>query len=409
MSQRLASPGSSDGVEAEQLQNGLLNIAYNAEYSRRGAVKAAFALAAAAVLFGTRPVTARAASASKKTLDALSDAEEQLKDVQSQLDQIGDQFQALSEKQDKTIGEIEGVQAKIDDTQKDIEEKQVELEEKQEILARRVTATYKDGPTNTLALVLSATTFEQLVSNAFYADKINASDQRAIDEVHAIQNELGRKKTELEQKKSELEQLKAQQDEQLKEMQAKQTEVSKLVDGLSKDVKDLMSKRDSEYLASVQEEERQRELANQAKTQSGGTTSIPGSGQQSAGTGSQQAVVNACRSTPSPGAGLCAWWVSDVFINAGVGSFSGNACDMYSAWCTSSSKANLKVGMIVATPSHPHSSAGRIYGHVGVYVGGGTLMDNIGYIRSINIDSWISYYGATVTPRWGWLGGVALA
>ena len=30
-------------------------------------------------------------------------------------------------------------------------------------------------------------------------------------------------------------------------------------------------------------------------------------------------------------------------------------------------------------------------------------MDNIGYIRTININSWISYYGTTVTPRWGWL------
>ena len=65
--------------------------------------------------------------------------------------------------------------------------------------------------------------------------------------------------------------------------------------------------------------------------------------------------------------------------------------------------------MIVAVSSHPHTSAGQIYGHVGIYVGGGTVMDNIGYIRSIDLGSWISYYGSTVTPRWGWLGGVTLS
>ena len=43
-----------------------------------------------------------------------------------------------------------------------------------------------------------------------------------------------------------------------------------------------------------------------------------------------------------------------------------------------------------------------------IYVGGGTVMDNIGYIRTIDLGSWISYYGSTVTPRWGWLGGVTL-
>ena len=48
--------------------------------------------------------------------------------------------------------------------------------------------------------------------------------------------------------------------------------------------------------------------------------------------------------------------------------------------------------------------AGRIYGHVGIYVGNGTVMDNVGFIRSIGVDEWIAYYGVTVTPRWGWIG-----
>ena len=102
-------------------------------------------------------------------------------------------------------------------------------------------------------------------------------------------------------------------------------------------------------------------------------------------------------------------WVSQVFSNAGYGYASGNACDMYNSWCTSSNRGDLKPGMIVAVSSHAHTSAGRIYGHIGIYVGGGVMMDNVGYIRTINVNEWISYYGTTVTPRWGWLMGIKLA
>ena len=100
--------------------------------------------------------------------------------------------------------------------------------------------------------------------------------------------------------------------------------------------------------------------------------------------------------------------MSYVFSNAGLGSVYGNADDMYNAWCTSSDKSKLKVGMIIAVSTHPHTWAGQIYGHVGIYVGGNTVMDNIGYIRSINVDQWINFYGGTVTPRWGWANGLNL-
>jgi cell wall-associated NlpC family hydrolase len=94
---------------------------------------------------------------------------------------------------------------------------------------------------------------------------------------------------------------------------------------------------------------------------------------------------------------------------AGVGYVGGNACDMYANYCTSSNRSDLQVGMIIAVSTHSLTSAGRLYGHVGIYVGGGTVMDNVGYIRSISVDTWISTYDTTVTPRWGWAGGVVLS
>lgn len=123
----------------------------------------------------------------------------------------------------------------------------------------------------------------------------------------------------------------------------------------------------------------------------------------------QQAILSACGSTPSPGAGWCAAWVSAVYRNAGLGTWSGNACDMYERWCTSSDPADLRPGMIIAVSSHSHTAAGRAYGHVGIYIGNGQVMQNVGAITTQSLDSWIAYYGTTVTPRWGWLGGTDLS
>lgn len=381
--------------------------------SRRNAIKALFGAAAAATLFASPMRAFATPSATKETTDALAAAQKKFEEAQQQLDDLSNQFQTLSEKLDDTIGQIEDVNGQIDDTQELIEEKQEELEEKQGELAHRVSSSYKAGDNRMLALLLSSESFSDLLSKTYYINKVNESDQRAIEEVVQIQEDLKETKAELESQKVELEGLKEQQTAQLQSMKDKKDEVQALLDGLDQDVKDLIAKRDAEILAAAKAEEEARRAAEEAAKQQasgGGATSIPGDGQGSSSAGNlQQLVVAWCKKTPSPGAGLCAWWVSDVFERAGLGNVPGNADDMYSNFCTSSKKANLQVGMIIAVSSHSHTWAGRIYGHVGIYVGDNTVMDNVGYIRSINVDEWISYYGGIVTPRWGWANGNNLA
>lgn len=137
---------------------------------------------------------------------------------------------------------------------------------------------------------------------------------------------------------------------------------------------------------------------------------LGGSGQGLAGaTGTQLAVVNACKSTPSPGLNWCAAWVTNVFKAAGVGSFGGNACDMVKAWCHSNNPADLKVGMIVGDASHPGTgSPGLLYGHIGIYIGDGKVMSNEGAITTKTLDEFIAFYGKGSGVYWGWIGGVEL-
>ncbi len=126
-------------------------------------------------------------------------------------------------------------------------------------------------------------------------------------------------------------------------------------------------------------------------------------------TAGQAAVIDAAKSVPSPGNGLCAMWVSQVFERAGQPYALGNANDMYYSYCTSSDESVIKPGMVVAVAKHNHTYMGGIYGHIGVYVGNGQIMDNIGYIRTINFHEWTNWYGEVVPPKWGWFNGIALA
>lgn len=346
----------------------------------------------------------------------IEETKKQVAKVQSELDDIAAEYEKLSKKQSDTLDQIEQTQGKITDVEKDISEKEDELSEKKERLAKRVSESYQAGSTGFLDVLFSSASFEELESNVYYMDKISESDSRMIQEVKDLKAELVSQRDTLREQKAQLESLSATQQKQLKEMESKQAETQSVLAGLSDQEKKLMDQRDSELAAMAKEKAEQAAAAKAAaaaaaaRNSGAGAANVTGTiSGGSATTGSQQAVVNACHTTPSPGLGLCAMWVSQVFSNAGYGYASGNACDMYNAWCTSSNRGDLKPGMIVAVSSHAHTSAGRIYGHIGIYVGGGVTMDNVGYIRTINVNEWIAYYGTTVTPRWGWLMGIKLA
>lgn len=125
--------------------------------------------------------------------------------------------------------------------------------------------------------------------------------------------------------------------------------------------------------------------------------------ERSACTSLQSQIISRCYSVSSPGVGLCSEWVSEVFYPV-LGSYpNGDACDMFWNWCQSRDISQLKVGMIVAVPTHTHTNAGARWGHIAIYIGNGMVMDNIGYIRTTSLAWWLNHYHTTATPQWGWV------
>lgn len=107
----------------------------------------------------------------------------------------------------------------------------------------------------------------------------------------------------------------------------------------------------------------------------------------------QKKIVDSCYLTPSPGKGWCAMWVSQVYQNAGLGYLGGNARDLYQKYTSTTDKSKLKVGMLVMVESSSSGTeAGLRYGHVGIYIGDGKVIDNVGKVRVTTLDNWIKTY-----------------
>lgn len=118
-------------------------------------------------------------------------------------------------------------------------------------------------------------------------------------------------------------------------------------------------------------------------------------------TPTQQKIYVAARSTPTTQAGYCALWVTNVFSNADIPGVGGDACDMWASYCHSSDTKDLKIGMIVAVKS-TYTALGSIYGHVGIYIGNGEVIDSTGTVKVQSLESWIGQHDALGTVAWGY-------
>ena len=123
----------------------------------------------------------------------------------------------------------------------------------------------------------------------------------------------------------------------------------------------------------------------------------------------QKKIVDLARQVPSPGPGLCFEWIADIYERAGFRNVHTDACDYYWDYCKYTDYSHLKVGMVIAVPSHTHTRMGSIYGHVCLYIGNNQVMDNVGRIRTLDMAYWLDYYSTSYKPKWGWYDNVPLA
>ena len=386
-----------------------------------------FISAALVVTLGLATVPVSAMAATSEELQAqLDQASQQLMSLSGEAEQAGYDL-------DNVTRDLNNTNDQISDLEGQISEQQAQLVTKKSQLCDILASQYKMGDeTGLLSLILSSDSFGDLVSNIHYANKISEQKQGAIKEVRELQESLEQNKSSLEEQRTQQEQLVA--DQQAKADSANQAaaQAQAYYDQLSDEVKQKLAEEEAERRAAAEKEAQEAAAAakkkaeeeaasnqNNASNSSNGGNSSNSSNSNSNNSNSggssnnNASKPNSGGGTPAPSGSASAmvsralgvvgsgyrWsgyvWTgstsSSAFTCSGLVDYAlglptnSNSPESYfgSVRYITSDVSALNYGDLVF-----YSYAGRYPGHVGIYIGGGQIVDSCPgggvQIRSVN-------------------------
>lgn len=369
-----------------------------------------FVASALAVTLGLAivPVSAQAAT-SAELQSELNQVSEQLSSLYSAAEQAGYDLDTVTRDLNDTNDQISTLEGQIAEEQEQLKQKQSQLSD---ILATQ----YKMGDeTGLLTLILSSNDFAELVSNIHYANKISEQKMDAIQDVRDLQESLENDKGQLEERRTEQEQLVS--DQQAKSDSANQAaaEVQAYYNQLSDEVKAKLAEEEAAARAKAEEEAKaaaeaaaqkaaEEEAAKKAEEESnsnngnsnngGGSNNGSSNGGSNSGSSSNKGNSGSSASASSMvsralsviGSGY-QWsgyvWTgstsSSAFTCSGLIDYA-LGLPTNSNWPESlyasvsyitTDVSSLNYGDLVF-----YTYAGRYPGHVGIYIGGGQIVDS---------------------------------
>ena len=236
----------------------------------------------AGLLFATSPTAALAASSS---------------DLQAQLQQAEAQTAKYQEQANNAFAELEQLQAELEDTraqiastQEEVSQKQTELDAAQETLAGRVSSNYKIGGVSLVSILFDSSSFEDLVSRVYYANRVAESDAEVISQVQGVQAELAAKQSELESQQEEQQRL-------VDDAQAKAGEIQSALEQQQSYVSSLSS----EVQEALAAEEAQRRAEAEAAANAGGNAGSNNAGSNNSGSSNNSGGNSGSNSNSSSG------------------------------------------------------------------------------------------------------------
>lgn len=375
-----------------------------APLDRRLFLKAAALGIASMTVLGIDSV-AYAAKASDETLAALDSAQAEYEAAMAELQSIGAQLEDAQYRLSECQAELAATEEQIAVTQDTIAQRQAELSEAQDVLAERMRASYTAGSTEMLDVLLNSTSFDDFVSRVYYTGKVSDADAAAIQDVKDIKAQLEQEEAALEAQKAQQEQLVAEQQELTDSLAATQDYYESYTAGLSAQVTQLMEQAAAELAAAQQAEYEAAQAAaaaaaaqaaaEQGASSSGGSDYSSDSGSSSGGSDYSSGSGSSSGGGSSYSGGNHVYSVADIaagyigvpYVWGGTDP-SGFDCSGLAQYCyamagysigrtTYDQIANIQArGQMVYDMSQlqpgdlvfPHS------GHVGIYVGGGSMI-----------------------------------
>lgn len=202
------------------------------------------------------PAVAETSAELQQQLDSVS---EQLYSLYSAAEQAGNDLATVT-------SNLNDTKAQIEQTTADIAEEEAQLAAYQDELGELVSTQYKSGgSTSIVTLLLSSGSFTDLISNLHYADKAAQHKQGVITAARELKDSLEQNRQALEEQKSEQEKLVADQQAKTEAAQAAANEAQGYYNQLSDELKEQIAA--EEEAARQAAEARAAELAAQQAAQ----------------------------------------------------------------------------------------------------------------------------------------------
>lgn len=255
-----------------------------AQLDRRSFVRiAAWSLLGVGAL-GSVTREAYGAKATDATLAALDAAQAEYDVAMATLADIGSQLEGAQYELARCQAQLDATNQQIADLEASIVQKQAELAEAQDLLADRIKANYIAGNTEMLDVLLSASTFDDLVSRIYYAGKVSDADAEAIQRVKDLKAELEAQQAQLNEQRIYQEQLVAEQEQRAAELEDTVAYYEAYTANLSGEVQALMAQAQAEYEAAAQAEY-EAYLAEQAAIEAANNAAANNGGGDAGGSG----------------------------------------------------------------------------------------------------------------------------
>lgn len=207
----------------------------------------------------------------------VNEAEEEKSKLKEQLDE---QLQAISDLDlsisnvedeiDKLSAQISELETNIEEKQKEIEEKQKEYTENEELLQDRLVATYENGSTSFLDILLDSAGIMDFLSKYYNISQLIQCDEELLESIEKDKKEIENAKQTLEEEKNQIEELKKEQETKKNSLSLKKAEREQKASSLNAEQKAVQADIDSYNAKIKQVDEQIRKVLEAANSNASG-------------------------------------------------------------------------------------------------------------------------------------------
>lgn len=239
--------------------------------ARTGAVRRAAAAGLALSLAGASVLAPLpAAAAPTDSLEAqVAEAQEKLADLTYELE-------LAQAEADTTALDLADTQDRIAELETQVAETSEQLDAAQADLSSKAVQSYKSGAVTLIDIIFSSSSFDELASRLFYANKVAEAEADRVSTVRELQESLAAQKSELTSREDELTGLLADQSADAAALEAARNETSSYVNGLSGELAEAL---EAERAAAA-EVVRESGASSTPATDNDGSASEEGSGSE---------------------------------------------------------------------------------------------------------------------------------